>query len=129
MRPSMKSASPRPDDCPLKVNCPLLGRLLTVSMRVWIQLPPNDTWCFPSSQSRSLAIWKPFELKYPGLVPPVPKVKPLVTDTPMYPGMAPTTVDPTSVGEKNFGIGRSLSVLFQVTCSALTSRGDRIQLC
>ena len=29
--------------CPLNVNWPLLGRLFTVSIRVWIQLPPTDS--------------------------------------------------------------------------------------
>ena len=37
----MKSARPRPVVWPLKVNCPLVGRLFTVSILVRIQLPPN----------------------------------------------------------------------------------------
>ena len=34
----MKSASDRPVFWPLKVNAPLVGRLLRVSILVWIQL-------------------------------------------------------------------------------------------
>ena len=38
----MKSASDRPVPCPLNVNAPLVGRLFSVSILVWIQLPPNE---------------------------------------------------------------------------------------
>ena len=79
----MKSASPRPVDWPLKVNWPLVGRLFTVSILVRIQLPPNDSWWRPRRMSTSLATWRLSELKYPGLVPPVPMLKPFVTLTPM----------------------------------------------
>ena len=61
--PIMKSASDRPVPWPLKVNAPLVGRLFSVSMREWIQLPPIDNWWLPRTRSMSSAIWKPFELK------------------------------------------------------------------
>ena len=38
----MKSASDKPVLWPLNVNAPLVGRLFSVSILVWIQLPPNE---------------------------------------------------------------------------------------
>ena len=69
MAPTMKSASARPVIDPLKENWPLVGRLFTVSILVWIQLAPTENWCLPRIRSKSSAIWKPSELKKPGLVP------------------------------------------------------------
>ena len=43
----MKSASDRPVLWPLNVNAPLVGRLFSVSILVWIQLPPNEIWWLP----------------------------------------------------------------------------------
>ena len=35
---------------PLNVNAPLVGRLFSVSILVWIQLPPNEIWWLPEQQ-------------------------------------------------------------------------------
>ena len=40
----MKSASESPVLWPLNVNAPLVGRLFSVSIREWIQLPPTENW-------------------------------------------------------------------------------------
>ena len=80
----MKSASESPVVCPLNVKAPLVGRLLLVSMLVWIQFAPIEIWCLPRMKSRSSATWKDFEWKYPGLTAPNPTLKPFpVTVTPM----------------------------------------------
>ena len=38
----MKSASDKPVPWPLKVKAPLVGRLFSVAMFEWIQLPPIE---------------------------------------------------------------------------------------
>src|SRR2546428_1457292 len=118
--PNMKSASESPVPWPLKVNAPLVGRLLSVSMRERIQLPPIDSWCAPRTMSRSSATCHPLELKYPGFVAPDPTEKPLpVTLTPTYPGTRLETREPRSVALKYAGSGRSFSVRLNVTCNEL----------
>ena len=80
----MKSASERPVVWPLKVKAPLVGRLLLVSMLVWIQFAPTENWCFPRMNSRSSATWMDFESKYPGFTAPNPTLNPFpVTVTPV----------------------------------------------